>query len=150
MTDEQRAHGRDLDALWPALLEHRILLRAGAEVVGAYWGLQDTWQRYYMVYSVVARGWQRRGLYRAMLGRVMAAAGASGFRELYSRHAADNNAVLIPKLQAGFVISGFELSPRFGTLVHLRYYLSDALRAAHAYRVDGSCADVVRASGVLG
>lgn len=149
MSDEQRVHGAALDALWPAPLTHRILLRAGDDVIGAYWGTQDTWQRYYMVYSVVGRAWQRRGLYRALLARVIAAAGAAGFREIYSRHAADNNPVIIPKLQAGFVIAGFELTPRFGALVHLRYYLSDALRAAHAYRVDGSCADVVRAHGLI-
>jgi hypothetical protein len=35
--------------------------------------------------------------------------------------------VLVPKLRAGFVITGLELSERFGTLVHLSYFFN-ALR----------------------
>lgn len=148
MTDDERARGADLEATLGPTLGHRVLLRAGAEVVGAYWGQQDTWQRYYMVYSVVRRDWQRRGLYRALLPRVVAAATAAGFREIYSRHRADNNAVLVPKLKAGFAIGGFEIAPRFGLLVHLRYYPGDGMRATFAHRVDGAHAAALRDRGL--
>lgn len=148
MTEDERAAAAALDATWASPMAHRILLRAGDEVIGAYWGMQDTWQRYYMVYSVIARAWQGRGLYRALLTRVMAAATAAGFREIYSRHRADNNAILVPKLKAGFTIAALEMAPRFGLLVHLRYYPSEGLRQVAEHRVDGSHAAALRARGL--
>jgi L-amino acid N-acyltransferase YncA len=146
-SEEERAAVAGLDALLAGELEHRVVLRAGDDVVGAYWGRQESFGRYHMVFSVVHPAWQRRGLYRALLARVMAATAASGFREVYSRHRADNNAVIIPKLAAGFAISGFEIAPRYGLLVHLRWYPSDAMRLAFQYRVDGSHAAALRALG---
>ena len=148
-TAEERQAMADLDAVFGAELEHRLLLRAGDEVIGAYWGQQQAWARYYMVSSVVHPAWQGRGLYRALLARVMATAAASGFREIYSRHRADNNAVLVPKLKAGFTIGAFEIVPRWGLLVHLRYYPSEAVRMAYQHRVDGSHVDELRARGAL-
>jgi hypothetical protein len=65
-----------------------------------------------------------------------------------SRHRADNNAVIVPKLRAGWVIAGFEVAPRFGLLVHLRRYLLDGFARAFAYRVDGGHAEALRAAGV--
>lgn len=148
-TDEERQAVADLDAVLGAELEHRVLLRAGDDVVGAYWGQQQSYGRYYMVHSVVHPAWQRRGVYRALLARVMAAAAESGFREVYSRHRADNNAVLVPKLKAGFTIAAFEIVPRYGLLVHLRWYPSDAVRMGYEYRVDGAHADELRRRGLL-
>lgn len=148
MTDEEQARGADLEALWPSPLSHRILLTAGEQVVGAYWGMQETWQRYYMVYSVVHRDWQGRGLYKALLARVVAAATDAGFREIYSRHGADNNAILVPKLKAGFTIAAMEVAPRFGLLVHLRYYPGHGMRLLASHRVDGGHAPALRERGL--
>jgi GNAT superfamily N-acetyltransferase len=148
MTDDERARGADLEALWPAPLAHRILVSAGDEVIGAYWGMQETWQRYYMVYSVIHRDWQGRGLYKALLSRVMQAATDAGFREIYSRHRADNNAILVPKLKAGFTIAAMEVTPRFGLLVHLRYYTGLGMRLLAEHRVDGAHAPALRERGL--
>jgi GNAT superfamily N-acetyltransferase len=149
VSDEERQAVADLDAMLGPELEHRLLLRAGDELVGAYWGHQQTFGRYYMISSVVRPSWQRRGLYRALLARVIAAATASGFREIYSRHRANNNPVLIPKLKAGFVIGAFEVVPRWGLLVHLRYYTSAGARMAYDHRIDGAHAAELRARGAL-
>ena len=92
--------------------------------------------------------WRGRGLYRALLPRVVAAARDAGFREVVSRHRADNNPILVPKLRAGFVISGFDVSPRWGLLVHLRRYLVEELALMHAYRVDGAEREALVARGV--
>jgi ribosomal protein S18 acetylase RimI-like enzyme len=146
-SEEERRAMAGLDAVLAGGLEHRLLLMDGPDVVGAYWGQQQTFGRYYMVNSVVHPGWQRRGIYRALLARVMAAAAASGFREVYSRHRADNNAVIVPKLQAGFAIAGFEIAPRYGLLVHLRWYPGEGMRQAFEYRVDGAHAAALRARG---
>lgn len=148
-TPEEAAAIADLDSIVAGRLEHRLLLvdPAGA-VVGAYWGQQETFGRYYMTVSVLAPAWRGRGLYRALLARVTAAVADAGFRELYSRHRADNNEILIPKLRAGWTIAAFEVTPRFGLLVHLRRYLVDAVRLVHEHRVDGAHAAELRARGL--
>jgi GNAT superfamily N-acetyltransferase len=139
---EERAQLRGLNRLYASggkPLEHRLLLFRGREIIGCYWGRQEENGRYYMVYSVVHPELQGQGLYGALLKKIVAAVRASGgFREIYSRHHADNNAILVPKLKQGFVIGAFEVSPRYGLLVHLRLYLNDTMTALHRYRIDAS------------
>lgn len=118
------------------------------EVVGCYWGFHEDYGRYSMINTVVRRDHQGRGLYTAFLPRLVAAVREVGFREIDSRHRADNNAVLVPKLKAGFVIAGFEIAPRFGILIHLRLYLHAGLGRLFAHRVDGSQAGELRAAGL--
>jgi ribosomal protein S18 acetylase RimI-like enzyme len=146
--DQQRASAADLDAVMATCLEHRVLLVAGDDVIGAYWGHQERHGRYYMVNSILDPAWRGRGVYTALLANVEAAARAAGFRELTSRHRADNNAVLVPKLRTGWVIAGFEISPRYGLLVALRKPLVETLGRLHAHRVDGSQAALLRAAGL--
>jgi GNAT superfamily N-acetyltransferase len=145
---DQTAAIGDLDAIVGDRLEHRLLFEHGGEVVGGYWGQQETFGRYYMTVSVLAPAWRGRGLYSALLPRVVACAADSGFREIYSRHRADNNAILVPKLRAGFVIAAFEVAPRWGFTVHLRKYLVEGLTDVHAYRIDGGRVPELRARGM--
>jgi len=58
-----------------------------------------------------------------------------GFQRIYSRHRATNNAVLIPKLKAGFVLTSLEVSDAFGTMVHLTYFSHPLRRKILDYRV---------------
>lgn len=162
-TGDTRPHGR-LDVLWGEdsktqvadlgavlgePLSHRLAFEQDGELVGSYWGQQEAWGRYYMVNTIFVPRLHGRGLYRALLARIVAAVAASGFREIYSRHRADNNAILVPKLKAGFVIAAFEIAPRFGLLVHLRRYLLDGLEKMHGHRVDGAFGAELRALGAL-
>jgi ribosomal protein S18 acetylase RimI-like enzyme len=99
----------------------------GDEFVGWSFGMQESAERFYMINAGVLPEHRRRGLYSALLPHVLSRVQAQGFQIAYSRHAATNNRVLVPKLRAGFVITGLELSERFGTLVHLSYFFN-ALR----------------------
>jgi GNAT superfamily N-acetyltransferase len=146
--EAEREHIADLDALLPAPLEHRVVLHAAGAPVGAYWGRQEEFGRYYMIDTILHPDWRGRGIYRALIARIEAAARASGFREMYSRHRADNNAVLVPKLRAGWVIAAFEVTLLHGLVVHLRRYLRDGFARAFGYRVDGSHAAALRGAGV--
>ena len=154
LDDAQRARLADLDAVM-ARLDHRVLFErvrtdgsGTTELVGGYWGSQDTEGRYAMVVSVFASAYRGRGLYTALLPRVVEAARASGFREMYSRHRADNNPILISKLKAGFVIAGFEVAPRWGLCITLRKHLFDSFALVHEYRIDGTHGDTLRAKGL--
>ena len=51
-----------------------------------------------------------------------------------SKHSATNNRVIIPKLKAGFVISGLEISDRYGTLVRLEYFTNPKRRELMDFR----------------
>ena len=57
-----------------------------------------------------------------------------GYQAIYSRHHMTNNAVLIPKLQRNFKITSFELSDRYGSLVHLTRYKSKTRNKVLDYR----------------
>ena len=91
-----------------------------------------------MSVTALAPAWRRRGVYGAFLGALLDACETAGFLEVVSRHHADNNAVLVPKLRAGFVIGGFEMSARHGLLVTLTYRFSQRARALYSRRVTGS------------
>jgi len=147
-SDEMRAGLADLDACLAPGLRHHVVLWNGDEPIGSYHGEQEPWGRYYMVNTILAPAWRSRGLYRAMLGNVERAVAAAGFREMYSRHRADNNAVIVPKLKAGWLISAFEVTLKYGLLVHLKKYLVDELVRLHGYRVDGGDAPALRAAGL--
>ena len=84
--------------------------------------------------SAVAAAHQGKGVYSALLRVVMDQAMAAGFRTLESQHRADHNGILIPKLKAGFKISGMEINPRLGTLVKLVYFADPLPREMLAFR----------------
>lgn len=84
--------------------------------------------------SGVAPEHRRQGIYTALVERVLARARERGYVSVQSRHAANNNAVIIPKLRLGFVISGFEYSEVYGPLVRLTCLISDGRRALHHAR----------------
>jgi hypothetical protein len=142
----------DLGAVVGAGLGHRLVFEERGEAVGCYWGQQDGGGppgRYYMVNTIFRRDMQGRGLYTRLLPRVVAAVEGAGFAEIWSRHRADNNAILVPKLKAGFVITGFEIAPKFGVLIHLRKFLLEGLHKAYRARVDDTHGEELREAGVL-
>jgi hypothetical protein len=102
--------------------------------VGWSWGYQENALTFYMVNSAILKGHRRKGLYGALLNRCIEILSAKGFQLIYSRHCATNNAVIIPKLKAGFIISKMEIDDRFGVLIHLHYYTNSDRRRIMDYR----------------
>jgi GNAT superfamily N-acetyltransferase len=99
-----------------------LLAYCDTQVVGWSYGRQETRDTYYMVNSAVLPQWRRQGIYRHMMDRVIEKCVQAGFSHIYSRHHCSNNAVIIAKLHKGFMISGMEIVPVFGTLVRLSYF----------------------------
>jgi GNAT superfamily N-acetyltransferase len=112
----------------------RLGLYHGEEFVGWHTGNQESGETFYMRNSAVLPAHRRKGLYRALLADTLGRLKAKGFQKIYSRHNATNNDVIIPKLQAGFVITGLELSDAFGTLVHLAYFTNPLRRKMLEFR----------------
>lgn len=94
-----------------------------------------------MMNTGVLEAHRRRGVYTALLPVVLKTAQQVGFQVVLSRHHATNNAVIIPKLKAGFVITGLELDDRYGTLVQLSYYFNPLRRRLLDVRVGQSAPD---------
>lgn len=115
---------------------YRLRLGAfvGDKLAGWSIGLQEDEEAFYMVNAVVLPEYRRRGIYSLMVGHVLRRVTEAGFQRVFSKHVATNNAVIIPKLQAGFVITGLELSDRYGTLVVLTWLADPARRAVLAMR----------------
>lgn len=112
----------------------RWLVEYEGQCVGWTWGLEYDPERFYMVNSAIEHEHRRKGLYTALLQHVIDEVQSQGFGIVFSRHVATNNAVIIPKLRAGFVITGMELHERFGFLVVLSKFL-DAGRQEAVSRV---------------
>ncbi|MBC7531212.1 MAG: GNAT family N-acetyltransferase [Oligoflexus sp.] len=113
---------------------HLGVFTAEHEFVGFSFGYQETAETYYMVCSAVLEDHRRHGLYTALLDAVIERVSDVGFQIIYSTHCATNNAVIIPKLKAGFVIAKLELSDMFGVVVNLHYYSNPLRRKAMDYR----------------
>lgn len=90
--------------------------------IGWSWGLQETATVFYMCNSAIFKEHRRKGLYTMLMNEMLKRVCEQGFMRIYSRHIITNNDILIAKLKAGFKITNFELSDRFGTMVHLTYF----------------------------
>lgn len=112
----------------------RLGLFHGEEFVGWHLGRQEDASTFYMTNSAILPEHRRKGLYKALLAEVMKILKEKGFQRIYSRHNMTNNSVIIPKLKAGFVITGTELSDNFGALVHLTYLTNPLRRKVLDYR----------------
>lgn len=104
------------------------------QFVGWTWGKQEPKAKFYMVNSGVLEANRRMGAYSALVQTAVEMLTNRGFQVIYSRHCATNNAVIIPKLKAGFVISKFEIDDTHGVLVHLHFYTNGLRRKAVDYR----------------
>jgi GNAT superfamily N-acetyltransferase len=105
------------------------------EFIGWSFGRQESAEKYYMVNTAIFPQHQGKGIYSALLPRILSALQREGFQIVYSRHVATHNQVLVPKLKAGFVITGIEVSDVFGVLVHLAYFFNPLRRKVLDVRV---------------
>lgn len=113
---------------------HYSILTFNNDVVGWTWGRQDSFESYYMVNSGILPDHRGRGLYSKMLDITLKKLSKKGYQKIWSRHNMTNNEIIIPKLKAGFFISGTELSDAFGTLVCLTYYTNPLRRKMLDFR----------------
>lgn len=102
---------------------------------GWSFGDQSTGESYYMRNSAVLNDHRNKGLYSELLKANIEILTAKGFQVIYSSHIATNNAIIIPKLKAGFLITGLEIEERFGTRVKLSYYTSPLRKKVIDFRV---------------
>jgi len=135
LSDDERARIKKLDGSMGEPFMLRLGVFHGDEFVGWHLGRQDSASSFYMQNSAILPAHRRKGLYNELVKRALEVATELGFQSIWSRHNATNNAVIIPKLKQGFVISGMEVSDVFGTLVHLTYFPKEVRRKMMDFRV---------------
>jgi GNAT superfamily N-acetyltransferase len=135
MNDAERARIAELrQAMGAPYRLHLGVFDRNDDFVGWSWGVQENATTYHMVNAAILQAHRRQGLYTALLTQAIARLTAQGFQLIYSRHCATNNAIIIPKLQAGFLISKMEIDDRFGVLIHLHFYTNPQRRRIMDYR----------------
>lgn len=98
-------------------------------------GYQQDKGRFYMLNSGVFPTYRGKGIYRRLVEEMVRQAGEKGYQEIYSFHKANNNAVIIPKLKEGFVITGTSISPKYGFLVQLSFFPHKGMKKILDYRI---------------
>ena len=112
-----------------------LLAKYQDEIIGWSFGVQRSHEDVYMVNSAVFEAYRRRGFYTQMLEAAVAKCKEMGFLQIYSNHRFNNAQVLIPKMKIGFIISGFTVSPAFGSLVQMSYYTNEEVKKAFLNRL---------------
>ncbi|OQX36541.1 MAG: hypothetical protein B0D91_08895 [Oceanospirillales bacterium LUC14_002_19_P2] len=117
-----------------SLVRLNLVLYQGDAFIGWSWGRQLDQETFYMASSAILELWRRRGIYSALLRWLLTQLNAQGVQIVRSRHLATDNAIIIPKLKAGFVMTGMELSDVAGTLVQLSYFFNKRRREMLDFR----------------
>ncbi len=143
-SDEEAAKFKALQSQVSGGLRLYILCHEGEKLVGWSFGVQKDAEEFYMVNSAVFPDYRNLGVYKAMMSKMIVKARNEGFQIIYSLHRATNNAVLVPKLKAGFKLVAMKIHPRFGVLVELHYYTNEKMNGLLDYRV-GEVKDYPRA-----
>lgn len=116
--------------------ELRLALIKGKELIGWSYGWQDSIEKdtFFMGVSLVLPEFQRKGLYSALLKKVLEITKEAGFQSVTSLHIMTNNPVLIAKMRLGFHIYGFEVNTRYGAMVRLIYHHNKQKQKALEFR----------------
>lgn len=102
-----------------------ILVYHNNNVIGWMWGRQADHETFAMVNTGILSEYQGKGIYKALLEKLLIMLKDMGYEVVKSHHFINNNRVLLAKLKQGFVITGFEVSETFGTLIRLSYFYSE-------------------------
>ena len=119
-----------------------LLLYENDTPIGWHYGFQRSELEYFMANTALLPAYQGRGIYSAFLKYAIGRILEEGFQYITSIHHADNHAVLIPKLKAGFLIQAFGLliqpmllESNYGTMIQLVYPAKDIYRQVLGYRL---------------
>lgn len=104
------------------------------EIIGWHFGKQIDHEEYYMINTAIYEQYRNNGVYQAFLKEIILFLKEKGYQLISSKHHASNNAVLVPKLKAGFYIKALEIDINFGTMVRLVFFVNDRAKEIYFYR----------------
>jgi Acetyltransferase (GNAT) family len=134
-SDAERAKLTTLRENMAGGLQWYCLIFENETPIGWHFGFQKSELEYFMANTGILPDYQNRKIYSAFLTYIIQRAVDAGFQFITSIHHADNNAVLIPKLKAGFIIQSFGfliqsmiLESNYGPMIQLVYPAKDIYR----------------------
>lgn len=131
--EQRRGNGHRLHEIHAGTHRERFVFYAeGGQPVGWHEGFMVEPETFFMMYSGVLPSYQRGGVYTTFLRALLPYLRDLGYERVTSNHTANNRAVLIAKLKAGFHITGTFLDERFGAQVSLSYYFHEDRRRGFA------------------
>ena len=86
-------------------------------------GEQRQGENFFMTWSGILPEWQRKGIYSTFYKQFRTYIKSLGYVRITSNHMVNNRSVLIAKLKAGFIITGFSLDERIGACVWMTDFL---------------------------
>ena len=106
--------------------ERQIFLKVTVDgnIVARSFSEQSSKDTLFMCMSFVKKEFRNQGIYKKLLQETIKLAKEMGYLKIISFHNTSNNEIIIPKLKAGFVITGIKVNAGFGTLVELTYLFS--------------------------
>lgn len=113
----------------------RLYILKNDKRIGWFSGKQEGENIFFMSNTGILKEYQNKGIYKALLPKILEIIRTEGFQAVCSKHRATNNQVIVPKLKAGFMISGIEINDVYGLLITLTFYFNEARRKLIEYRV---------------
>lgn len=126
MDEDQRVRVTRRRQVFPQAERFQWGIFHGDEIIGWTFAQQSDHDTLLMRNTAIDPAHRGKGLYTALLPLVIEHARRSGYQRIMSTHHASNNAVIVPKLKAGFIITGLNVNEKFGLLVTLTCYLTEA------------------------
>jgi len=123
LTPDEQDRAQQRKALFPPAWRIQWALEYNGAVIGWTYSYQQDHETLYMCNTAIAQEHRGKGLYSIILQHVLSVAKTQGFQIVTSKHYASNNAIIVPKLKAGFIITGMALDEKYGLMVHLTKYL---------------------------
>ncbi|MCJ8345314.1 GNAT family N-acetyltransferase, partial [bacterium] len=119
LSEEELQKAKELNSLCTnrAYMLYLAVFDQNDQFVAWSYGRQESGTEFHMLDSGVLKDHRRKGIYSLLLNRSIEILSEKGFQVIFSRHCATNNAVIIPKLKAGFLISKMEINDKFGFLI---------------------------------
>ena len=149
LSDEEKVKVKNNQLPFQEIETYYLIAEIDDQVVGWSVGHQLSKVNFFMGNSAVLPAHRNQGIYTTMLDKVVDRLIQNGYQKITSKHKMANNAILIPKLKYGFVITGFEVNDEFGCLVELCYFTNPARKELYEIRVgarkmDANHLDLIR------
>lgn len=122
ISEEDKAKRKKLNEYIQLKYHLYLVAYDGDKLIGWSWGFAKSNHEYYMCNSAVYPEYRGKKIYTTLMNTTIDKVTSDGFQEITSKHHTSNNAVLIPKLKKGFLISGSEINTRFGLMISLTYF----------------------------
>ncbi|MBC8045279.1 MAG: GNAT family N-acetyltransferase [Fimbriimonadaceae bacterium] len=134
-SQEERNLMKELNKNLKDALQLYFFIKKGEEKIGWAIGKQISHDTYQMNNTSIFETYRNKGIYKKVLSTLLNILKEKGFQKVISYHHPVNNAVIVPKLKTGFIITGMQMHENFGTLVQLTYYFNETNKKLIDYRV---------------